>query len=112
MSFILGFIMDVFLHSYGIHTFASVLIAYIKILWISKINHGKDFEDTLEIHHLSLRQFIFIATYFIIIHHFILFFLESFSIYKILIVFQTTFLSTVFTLVLLIIHKFFSIKKR
>ena len=75
----MGFIMDVFCYSYGTHAFASVLIAYLKILRNNKLNYTKDSEELFELKNLSMNQFIIVSTYFILIHHFTLFFLESFS---------------------------------
>ena len=111
LSFIIGFIMDVFCYSYGIHSFASVLIAYLKILWVNKINANKDSDEIFELQNLSISQFISVAIYFILIHHFTLFFLESFSLRELFLVIQTTLASSILTLMLIVIHKFLTHKK-
>jgi len=110
-SFLIGFIIDIFCNSYGAHAFASVLIAYLKILWVNKLNYGKESEELFEIKYLSMNRFIIICVYFITIHHFTLFFLESFSFNELFSVLQTTLMSTIFTLILLIIHKTLSVSK-
>jgi len=106
----MGFIMDIFCYSYGTHAFASVLIAYLKILWTSKLNYSKDSEELFEINNLSMNRFIIVSIYFIFIHHFTLFFLESFSFKELFLVIQTTLASSILTLMLVVIHKFLTNK--
>ena len=110
LSFTMGFIMDIFCYSYGTHAFASVLIAYLKILWTSKLNYSKDSEELFEINNLSMNRFIIVSIYFIFIHHFTLFFLESFSFKELFLVTQTTLASSILTLMLVVIHKFLTNK--
>ena len=110
LSFTMGFIMDIFCYSYGTHAFASVLIAYLKILWTSKLNYSKDSEELFEINNLSMNRFIIVSIYFIFIHHFTLFFLESFSFKELFLVIQTTLASSILTLMLVVIHKFLTNK--
>ncbi len=106
----MGFIMDIFCYSYGTHAFASVLIAYLKILWTSKLNYSKDSDELFEINNLSMNRFIIVSIYFIFIHHFTLFFLESFSFKELFLVIQTTLASSILTLMLVVIHKFLTNK--
>lgn len=110
LSFIIGFIMDIFCYSYGTHAFASVLIAYLKILWTNQMNYAKESEDLFELKNLSINQFISVSIYFILIHHFTLFVLESFSFRELFVVLQTTIYSSIFTLISIIIHKFLTNK--
>ena len=112
LSFLLGIVMDFFCNSYGTHAFASVLIAYLKILWINKVNHAAESEDSFELRNLSLSKFMPIAIYFIIIHHFTLFYLEIFSFSGLLNVLSTTLVSSIFTFILLIMHKIISAHKK
>jgi hypothetical protein len=107
----MGFLIDVFSQSYGIHAFASVLIAYLKILWTAKIASNKDTDELIDINHLSISNFIALSCYFILIHHFTLFFLERLNLSEILSILRSTITSSMFTLFLFIIHKLFSIKK-
>ena len=111
LSFLIGFVIDIFSQSYGIHAFTSVLIAYLKILWTAKIATSKDTDELIEISTLSISNFITLSCYFILIHHFTLFFLERLNLYEILSILRSTISSSIFTLFLFIIHKLFSIKK-
>ena len=82
-SFILGLTIDIFSQTYGMHTFSSVLIGYLKIQWIDKKNI-MDNEDGMQFIHVSIDRFIILSYIFILIHHFTLFFLERFTLFCIL----------------------------
>ena len=109
--FFLGFIIDIFSNSYGLHSFSCVLLAYLKIIWISKINYNKESAEILEIKNLNIQDFIITSYSFIFIHHLTLFSLEFFSFSDIIPILVSTLFSSIFTLTLLIIHKVFSLKK-
>ena len=111
-SFLIGFIIDVFSNTYGLHSFACVLASYIQLLLKNKINNSKEGEESLVIINFPMERFIFISVIFISIHHFTLFFLETFSLKSILKTLTTTISSGVFTLLLLTIHKVFISNKR
>ena len=111
LSFLIGFSIDIFSQSYGAHAFASVLIGYMKILLLGKTGKNKEGDELIELKNLSINKFIILASYFIIIHHFTLFFLERFNINEILSILKMTIPSSIFTLFLLTIHQIFSIKK-
>ena len=110
LAFLIGFIIDIFSNSYGIHSFASVLIAYLTPRWIKAVNRIKDSDEIIEINNLSMRKFLILSASLVLIHHFTLFLLESFSFKNMFYIIQSTFISAFFTLILLIIHKFFSAK--
>ena len=107
----IGFSIDIFSQSYGLHAFASVLIGYLKILWSGKTAKNKEGDELIEINNLSINKFIALACYFIFIHHFTLFFLERFNLDAIFSILKITISSSIFTLLLFIIHKLFSSKK-
>ena len=104
LSFILGFIIDIFSNSYGSHAFSCVLIAYLKTVWINN-KVVSDGEDAINFNNLSFGEFIKKSSIYILIHHFSLFFLERFYLKEIIPIILITFVSSIFTLILLIIHK-------
>ncbi|MBE37507.1 MAG: rod shape-determining protein MreD [Flavobacteriales bacterium] len=110
-SFFIGFIIDIFSNSYGLHAFASVLTAYLKIIWTMKMTKNKDSEESIEIENFSISEFLIFSLYFITIHHFTLFFLERFNFSEILSVLGVTVTSTTFTLFLFFIHKLSTSKR-
>ena len=109
-SILLGLTIDVFSNSYGAHTFSSVLIGYLKIKWIDK-KYIADADDMFEFIHFSMDRFIINSFIIILIHHFSLFFLERFSFNEFFSVLSITLISSIFTLILFIIHKVCSPKK-
>tara|TARA_B100000902_G_scaffold398441_1_gene465203 strand:- start:946 stop:1440 length:495 start_codon:yes stop_codon:yes gene_type:complete len=110
-SFFLGFIIDIFSNSYGLHSFSCVLLAYIKIIWVFKLDYNKDSTEVLEVKNLNIQDFIITSYSLILIHHLTLFSLDFFSFSDIIPILVSTLFSSIFTLTLLIIHKIFSLKK-
>ena len=100
LSFLLGIIIDLFLDTGGIHAGACVFIAYIRPI-VLKSSFGTVYE-----HHVikfNAVEFGSKLTYFSLLtvfHHIILFFLEIFSISKILLILQKTLFSSLFTIIL------------
>jgi uncharacterized protein YacL len=102
-TFALGLFIDYLSNDGGIHAFSIVLIAFIR-LFILKILTGKS--DT-DIEELNIKEIPF-STLFLwiailtIIHHFIVFILEQFSISHFGSILQKTFLTATFSIVLII----------
>ena len=102
LSFLLGLTIDIFSDSGGIHAAACVSIAYVRPI-ILKFSFGTVYEyqtikfDTAEFS--SKFIYIIIMT---VIHHFILFSLEIFNISKVILTFQKTLFSSIFTIILCI----------
>lgn len=103
LSFLLGFSIDLFEDSGGIHAAACLVIAFIRPNLL-RFSFGISYD------HQNLRlsttpfgarlSYIFIS---IIIHHFILFFLEMFSFSHIIIVLKKTLFSGIFSVILIIL---------
>ena len=102
-GFFLGIIMDMFSNSGGIHTAACLVLAYYRP-YLFKFSFGLSYEyQTVRLNDaLTPERFSFILLS-VLIHHFILFLLEAFSIGFILDTLIRTVLSTVFTIILCII---------
>ncbi len=112
VSFLLGLTIDMFSDSGGIHAAASVTIAFTRPLALQYV-FGFIFEhQTLnfkKLEFLGKLRYIALLTF---IHHFILFFLESFQISTILMVLQKTVFSSIFTIILCLIFSSFYSKKK
>ena len=102
LSFLLGLTIDIFSDSGGIHAAACVSIAYVRPV-ILKFSFGTIYEyqtikfDTVEFS--SKFTYIVIMT---VIHHLILFSLEIFNTSKVILTFQKTLFSSIFTIILCI----------
>lgn len=102
-SFFLGLLLDIFSNSGGIHTTASILLAYFRPS-IFKFAFGVSYEyqtiklnDTLTPERFS---FLFVA---ILLHHLILFILEAFQFSLVLDILLRSITSTVLTIIISII---------
>lgn len=102
-SFILGLILDIFSNSGGIHTAACIILAYNRP-HLFKFAFGLSYEyQTVRLNDvLTPERFSFIL-FSVLMHHFVLFFLEAFQISYIWDILIRTILSSVFTIVLCII---------
>ena len=103
LSFLLGLIIDLFLDTGGAHAAASVFIAYARPL-VLKSSFGTIYEhQSIKFITIDFGSKLTYFTLLTVLHHFVLFFLEIFSISKILLVFQKTLFSSIFTILLSVI---------
>lgn len=81
IGFFVGFTIDIFYNSLGLHAFASVLMSYLRNRWLSVITPqgGYDTGDSPTIATNGMQWFLVYATPLVFIHHFVLFFLEASS---------------------------------
>ena len=100
LSFLLGLSIDLFSDSGGIHAAASVCIAYARPL-ILRFSFGVQYENyAIKFDNVEFGAKLTYITLLTLIHHIVLFSLEIFSISKILLVFQKTLFSSIFTILL------------
>ncbi|MDR2906616.1 MAG: rod shape-determining protein MreD [Bacteroidales bacterium] len=80
VAFVLGFLMDVFLGTMGLHMAATVLTAFVRPMLLSMVSLGRDFDraDSPSIKELGWDWFIWYAIILIVIHHAAIFMLEIF----------------------------------
>ncbi len=80
-SFLLGLGVDFFSNSLGLHAAAAVSMAFLRPLVIRLLTSGKDYEilQSPGIKTSGFSWFMFYSAILILIHHTLLFFLESFS---------------------------------
>ena len=79
LAFIMGFTIDVFSDSYGIHSSATVLLAFLrpKVLALVSVKGGEDLEE-IGIKQLKINRFFTYSGILCLIHHFTLFYIEAF----------------------------------
>ena len=112
ISFLLGLCIDFFSNSGGIHAFATLFIAYIRLFLVKTI--FKKTESDYLLFDLKLETFDKTFNYIAIltiIHHFILYSFINFSLHNFSNVIINTLLSTTFTLVLYFLGSFIFRKK-
>lgn len=79
VGFIVGFTIDIFYSSMGLHAFATVLMSYLRNYWLSVITpqSGYDAGNSPTIATNGVQWFLVYAIPLVFIHHFVLFFLEA-----------------------------------
>ncbi|MBC5774234.1 hypothetical protein H8S95_09180 [Pontibacter sp. KCTC 32443] len=113
LGFIVGFTVDIFYDTMGIHAAASVLLAFLRphILNLLTPRDGYESSDSANLHIMGWNWFLTYASILIVIHHAAVFFLEiiSFEWYTLV----KILLSTLFTGVVVVILQllFFSAKR-
>ena len=104
LAFILGITVDAFYNTPGLHTAACVLLAFVRVIFIS-ITVQKDGFDNEPEPTLSLMGFRWFFTYALVLtvlHHFFLFNLEVFRLSEIQYTLSRVVLSSIFTVFLML----------
>jgi len=108
VSFLLGLCIDFFVDSGGIHAAATLFIAYIRLPLLKGLLRKPEIDFPVfninKLPFLRLLSFITILTF---IHHFIIFGLEYFRFNAIVTIFSRTFLTSIFTIILVIFSLLF-----
>ena len=112
LSFLLGYTVDIFLDSGGVHAAASVAIAYIRPLFL-KFSFGAAFDyQSIKFSNIDFSRRLIYFLLLIVIHHLILFSLVVFDKTKTALILQQALYSSVFTLILsLLFSSLFSRKE-
>ncbi|HNQ27175.1 MAG TPA: rod shape-determining protein MreD [Aquaticitalea sp.] len=113
LAFLLGFCVDLFTDSGGIHAAACVTIAFVRPA-ILKFSFGTIYDyQSIKFHQTDLGSRLGYFATIILIHHLILFSLEVFNITNIILILKKTLFSSIFTILLCtIISILFSPKRK
>lgn len=113
-AFVLGLTVDAFYDTPGLHAAACVLLALVRVLFISvtvqKDGFDNEPEPTLSI--MGFRWFFTYAIILTLIHHTFLFLLEAFSFLDLIFILQRVLTSTIFTVCLMLITGLLFFRKR
>ncbi len=100
VSFILGMLVDMFSDSGGVHAAAAVSLAYTRPILL-KSSFGMLYEHhSIKFSNTEIGSLITYITFGTLLHHFILFSLEIFSMSSILLILKKTLFSSIFTITL------------
>jgi rod shape-determining protein MreD len=112
-SFFLGLAIDMFMQTWGLHTFASVFIGYIRpyLLKIVAPRDGYEAGTLPGIKHFGFEWFMKYSVIIVLSHHLVLFYLEAFKFHQFFSTLLRALLSSVFTLILIMLSQFL-IQKR
>jgi hypothetical protein len=108
-AFFLGFIMDIFSDTPGMHTAATVFMAYLRPYVLNLIAPREGYESGTfpRVFYYGVNWFARYAFILILAHHFVLFYIEIFRFGNFFSTFLRVLLSTVFTLIFIVLSQFF-----
>jgi len=107
-AFLIGIAVDIFSNSIGINTAASVMMAFARPFVINAISTGTEYEigERPSLKNQDLKWFIYYCASLILIHHFVLFYLEIFRFNEFFRTFLKVILSSAFTFLLVMISEY------
>ena len=112
-AFTLGLSMDIFNNTFGIHALACTTMIFFKPLLLNSLL-PQDLEDEnlqANVHNLGVKKYLIYATVLTLIHHFLVFNLEVFSIFNIIETLLKIITSSGISLFLILILQYIFIKK-
>ncbi|UOQ73926.1 hypothetical protein [Hymenobacter cellulosilyticus] len=116
LGFIVGFVVDLFFDTGGLHAAASVLLAYVRP-WVLRLltpRDGYDSADSASIHQMGWQWFVVYLSLLVFIHHTAFFLLELGSFHFFGLTLAKILLSTLYTSLTLLISQlvFFPTRRR
>ncbi len=110
LAFILGLTIDIFTSTLGIHTSATVFLAFSRkyILKLISPRGGYDFGTAPNLQSMGMSWFMTYAIILVLCHHLFLFYIESFTFSQFFSTFGRVILSSIFTLILIFIVQLFN----
>ena len=107
LAFLMGLSVDIFSNSLGVHSFASVFLAYARPGIIRVItNREEDMGDYPGLAQNGLSWFLAYAAFSVLLHHFVLFYIEVFTFANFLNTLYRAFLSSVFSFFVIVLSQF------
>ncbi|MBZ9627082.1 rod shape-determining protein MreD [Psychroflexus sp. CAK1W] len=103
LAFVLGICIDIFEDSGGIHAAATLVIAYLRPLFLRNA-FGLSYDyQTLKFYDAPFRSRLVYVSFMVIIHHVVLFSLEIFSVNHLLYLLEKIVYSSIFSIILIMI---------
>jgi len=107
LAFIIGLTIDIFSNTLGMHSFASVFIAYVRPGVIRIItNREEDMSDYPGLANNGMTWFLGYTTIMVFIHHTVLFYIEVFTLHNFLTTLYRTILSSIFSIFVIVLSQF------
>jgi len=107
-AFLIGIAVDFFSNTIGINAAASVMMAFARPFVIKAISTGTEYEigERPSLKNQDIKWFVYYCLILILIHHFVLFYLEVFRFREFLTTFIRVILSTAFTFLLVMLSEY------
>ena len=101
LGFLLGLTIDIFSDTGGVHAAATVAIAFIRPILL-KFSFGISYEyNVIKLNQVPINERLLYISGMVIIHHLILFLLETFNFSHILLALKSTLFSSIFSILLI-----------
>ena len=111
LAFLLGLTIDIFSNSLGIHSAATVFVAYVRPLIIRIIsNREDDKSDFPGLNQNKLSWFISYVLLMVLLHHTVLFYLEVYTFVNFLNTLYRVILSSIFSIIIIVLSQFLVFK--
>ncbi len=109
IAFLLGFSIDIFSHTPGMHSSATVFMAFSRVQMLKTLSprDGYETETTPSIKDYGGKWFLKYTIVLVFIHHIFLFYIEVFSFSDFFITFFRATISTLFSVALIMVIQFF-----
>ena len=109
IAFLLGFSIDLFSNTIGMHTSATVFMAFLRpyVLKIISPRDGYETETLPQLRYYGVAWFIRYAAILIFAHHLFLFYIEVFKLSNFFATFVRVILNSIFTFILILISQYF-----
>ena len=114
IGFVLGLTIDMFYDTMGMHAAACVFIAFVRpsvLNWFSP-REGYEFGMQPTIQYLGVPWFLSYSAILIVLHHFVLFFIEVFRFSEFFSTLFRVIISSIFTLLLVVVSQYLFHKKK
>lgn len=105
IGFLMGFAVDMFYESIGLHAFASVMIMYVRNYWLNSLTPqgGYDTNSVPSMAANGVQWFVIYAVPLVFLHHALLFFMEAGGFSMFWYTLQKVLTSTLFTTVVILL---------
>ncbi len=111
LAFLLGFMIDIFSNSLGVHSAATVFAAYTRPLVIRLIsNREDDKSDYPGLHQNKLIWFVNYVLIMVLFHHSVLFYLEVYTFANFFNTLYRVILSSLFSIIIIVLSQFLVFK--
>lgn len=112
-AFMMGFSVDLFCQTLGIHTLATITMAFIRpyLLEVISPREGYDIGVRPNVNSFGFYWFLKYAIILVLAHHFVLFYTETFHFHQFFSTFFRVILSSMFTIILIILSQLLILKR-
>jgi rod shape-determining protein MreD len=112
-GFMLGLSIDLFSNTIGLHTFATVLIAFLRPYLLKYIAPREGYETGTQpnLNFFGTEWFIKYVIVLILVHHFALFYMEVFKFQQFFVTLLRVFLSSFFTFLLVLLSQYLTLRR-